>query len=140
MSLAVTFPDAELVTKNLLRDLMALHEPEVTVAVGVPTDWTPASPAHLQVVWDGTPLRTHPVIAHATVRVVARATTTSEAKRLAGLAEGLLLAHGGGDGIASIRPLAGVLAARDPETRAELASISVRVTVRSIPIPNPISS
>lgn len=131
MKLAVSFPDVERVTRDLLAELIAPVEPTVTVGVSVPDDWTPQSPAHLQVVSDGIPQRTQPVIIHATVRIVARAASTSEAKRLAQLAEALLLAHTGGGDISVVLPLAGVLAARDPDTHAELASVSVRVSLRA---------
>jgi hypothetical protein len=136
VKLAVVFPDAERLVRALLADLIAEHEDDVTVGVDVPGDWTPASPPHLQVVWDGTPSQVRPVIARCSVRVVARAASTSRAKELAALAEGLLCAYAGGDGIVSIQPLAGVLPARDPDTHAELASITVRVTVRSTSIPD----
>lgn len=134
MKVQAVFPDVERLVKDLLATLIADHEPDVTVGVGVPTGWTSESPAHLEVAWDGTPDQTPPIVAHPTVRIIARSASTTEAKRLAALAQGLLLAHGGGQGITGIRPLAGVLPARDPSTQAELASISVRVTVRSEPI------
>lgn len=133
--LAVTFPDVERLIRDLLEELITPHEPDVTVGIGVPTDWTPTSPEHLQVVSDGIPERTQPIVAHATVRLVARAASTSRAKAIAALGEGLLLAHKGGGGVSVIRPLAGVLPARDPDTRAEIASVSLRVSVRSQPIP-----
>lgn len=135
--LAVTYPDVERAVCDLLETLVAPHEPTVTIGVAVPDDWTIESAAHLQVVSDGISPRSRPVIARAAVRVVVRAASTTEAKRLAALAEGLLLAHRGGDDISSITPLAGVLPARDPDTNAELASVSVSVTVRSIPIEDP---
>lgn len=131
----VRFPDAETLTSDLLAELLEPHEPDVTVGVGVPKNWSPTdSDAHIQVAWDGTPVRTWPIVAHATIRLVARAASTTEAKRLVALAEGLLLAHPGGAGIAVIRPLTGVLPAQDPTTRAELASVTLRVSVRSEPI------
>lgn len=106
---------------------------DATVSVGVPTDWAPSSSEHIEVAWDGTPELTWPVAIFPTVRLVARAHSTSAAKRLASLAQGLLAAYGGGDDITSIRPLTGVLPARDPETEAEIASVTMRVAVRSEP-------
>lgn len=135
----VTYPDPEIALRALLDELIAPHEPTATVTVGVPTDWTPASPPHLEVAWDGTPNMTHPVVAHATIRVVVRAKLTTDAKRIAALAQGLLLAHDGSDGISVIRPLTGILPARDPLTEAELASFTVRASVRSTPIELPSS-
>lgn len=142
----VVFPDAERLVVELLEDegvgdelvVVDDFEPGVTVGVGVPDGWTPeGSPPHLEVAWDGTPLEAHPVVAFATIRVVARAASTTVAKRLAALAQGLLLAHRGGSGIAGCSPLTGVLPSRDPDTRAELAAITVRVKVRaSTPVPS----
>jgi hypothetical protein len=128
------FPDAEQLVIDLLTELIADHEDDVTVGLGVPTGWKPTDPAHLEVAMDGTPDQKPPIVAHPTIRIIARAATSTEAKRLAALAQGLLLAHRGGSGITGIRPLAGVLPAQDPQTRAELASVSLRVTVRSEPI------
>jgi hypothetical protein len=76
----------------------------------------------------------HPALAHTTIRLVARCSTTTDAKALAMKAQGLLCAHPGGDGIASTAPFTGVLPARDTATEAELASVTCRVTVRSTPI------
>lgn len=128
------FPDAEVLTKDLLKDLIEPHESEVTVGVGVPANWTKASPDHLQVSLDGTPIVVRSIVAHSTVRVTAWAKSTTRAKQLANLALGLLSAHGGGSGIAVVLPLTGCFPARDTDTGAELASVTVRVTVRSISI------
>lgn len=132
--LAVTYPDAERLVVDYLTDELADLGEEATVAIGVPNGWKPGDIAHIQVDSDGTPQLVHPALAHVTIRLVARASSTTEAKRLAALAHGVLLAHNGGNGIASTFPLTGVLPARDPETFAELASVTARVTVRSTPI------
>lgn len=124
--------DAEVLTKDLLIDLLAGET--CTVSIGVPSGWTAASENHLQVALDGDPIPVWPICTRPTIRLVARAASTSEAKALCGLAFGLLCAHNGGDGIVSVRPLTGVQPARDPETNAELASATVRVTVRTEPI------
>ena len=135
-----TYPDPERATLELLETLIGPHEPDVTVSTGVPTSWTASSDPHLQVVWDGTPTLQHPSLAHCTVRIVARATSTTEAKRLAWLAHGLLCAHRGTGTVRVVLPLIGVVPARDPDTQAELAAFTVRVTVRSEPIPDPDTS
>lgn len=134
--LPVTFPDVERLVRNYLADELDALGETCTVHIGVPTDWTPASGSHIQVDWDGTPTATPPIIADASMRVVAWAANTTEAKRLAALAQGLLLNHPGGDGIASTQFLTGVLPTRDPDTRAEIASTTTRVTVRSEPVPS----
>lgn len=128
------FPDAERATVDLLTALLDEWAPDFTCGVGVPPDWTPASPTHVRVAWDGTPVLEHPVVAHATVRLVAYAATTTEAKAAVAVAQGLLLAHAGGDGVAAVHELTGVLPAHDPATAAEIASVTVRITVRSVPL------
>jgi hypothetical protein len=129
----VTFPDAQRAVVDLLTELLDDAGETVTVAVGVPNGWKPGTTSHLEVASDGTPDQTWPVVAYPTIRIVARASTTTEAKRLAALAEGLLVAYGGGDTISTIRPLTGVLPARDDQTNAEIASVTLRVAVRSEP-------
>lgn len=138
MKLEVEYPDVERAMRDLLADLVAPHEPDVTVGVGVPDGWDPlTSDPHLQVACDGTPSQVHPIVAHHTVRVVAWAASPTEAKALAALAQGLLLGVGAQQPIAALLPLTGLLPARDPDTRAELASFTVRATTRSQAIPPP---
>lgn len=135
MMLAVTYGDVERLVVDHLATVLAGRLPAgATIGVGVPSGWVPASPLHVQVVWDGTPTRTHPIVINATVRVVVRAASTTLAKQYALLIEGLLLAGGWPDSF-SVQPLTGVLPAGDPDTNAQLASFTVRVTVRSTPIP-----
>lgn len=132
--LAVTYPDAEKETRALLAALLEEQDIDATVAIGIPHDWTPDTGDHLQVSSDGTPSIAHPVVSHSTIRITAWSASTSRAKELANLAFGLLCAHDGTPPIAAILPLTGVLPARDPESRAELAYVTVRVSVRSVPI------
>lgn len=132
----VTYPDVERATVDLLADLVVAREPDVSVGVGIPTDWTVEHDPHLQVSCDGTPTLDHPIVAHSTVRIVAWAATTSRAKELANLAHGLIVAHDGAPPVAGVSTLTGLLPARDPETRAELASFTVRISIRSTPIPD----
>lgn len=131
MTPPVTFPDPERAVVDLLQHLTDEDDPPVTVSVGVPEGWTPEAPTHLEVAWDGTPETSHPVAEHPTIRIVVRAATTSVAKATAARARGLLLAHDGTPPVVSIRPLVGVMPARDPDTRDELAWFTVRVTVRN---------
>ena len=127
----VTYPDPERAVVDHLID--ALADEDVTVGVGVPTDWDKADDPHIQVACDGTPLDEHPVAHRTTIRIVAWSSSTSEAKRLALLAHGHLLGDPTGD-IHSVTPLTGLLPASDPGHDAELASFTVRVRVRSTPI------
>lgn len=130
----VQYPDPELLVKSYLDDELAYLDPAVTTGVGVPSGWTKSSPRHLQIESDGTPEIVHPIVAYTTVRVVAWATDPTPAKELASRAMGHLLAHPGDDDVSAIRRLTGVLPARDPETKAELAAFTVRVGLRSQPI------
>lgn len=122
--------DTELFVVDYLGPLLT----DATVGVSVPTGWLPTDTPHLQVVSDGDPSGIWPIATRCTIRLIARAGSTSEAKDLCGLALGYLCAHNGDTDISSTRYLTGVLPARDPETDAELASATVRVTVRTEPI------
>lgn len=128
---AVTYPDPERVVKDYLDPLIA----DATVGIGVPSSWTSASGEHLQVAADGSFLSgTHPVYTEATVRLVAWSDSPTAAKELVQRAQGLLLAHPGTGSISRTRPLTGLVPARDDQTNAEIASVTVRVTLRSVPI------
>lgn len=119
--------DAEKIVKDYLKPLLA---PEATCSIGVPEGWIPGDTPHLEVANDGSPLNAWPIVTYTTIRLTARAASTSEAKDLCGLAFGLLLANND----YPTRALTSPLPARDLETNAELASATVRVTVRTEPI------
>lgn len=127
--LLVTFPDAERLVLEHLEPLLAED-----VGIKVPADWKPGSTNHLQVVLDGTPVVHRFVAQLATIRLTARCATPTEAKALAQLGLAYLVAGGWPDGITNAVPLTGPLPARDPQTLAELASVTARVTVRSTPV------
>lgn len=130
MAEPVTYPDVE----RLVRDYLAARL-DASVGVGVPATWTAQSGPHVQVALDGSFLRDHPAAAHCTVRLVAWAASTTAAKALVQEAQGWLLAHPGGGGIATTRPLTGLIPGRDSRTGAEIASVTVRVTIRAVPLP-----
>ena len=50
-------------------------------------------------------------------------------KALVGLAQGIMHAHPGGSGIQSVTFGTGTLPARDPDTKAELATATVAIRV-----------
>lgn len=120
MKPAASFPDPE----PLVRPILTAAFPTATVGIGVPEGWSPASPTHIEVAWDGTPIVTN-TLALSTIRILVRAATTTEAKRVALLAQAHLLTD------PSITPSVGVQPIRDPDTRAELAWFTVRVARRS---------
>lgn len=124
-------PDVERVLVDLLEPLLAIAEPTATVGVGVPRGWTVTSSPHVQISWDGTPREDWPIAAYCTVRVVVHAASTTEAKRIAREVHGLLADHDGYAPISRIDTLTGVFPATDSDTGAELASFTVRATVRT---------
>lgn len=97
---------------------------DVTVTVGGPvTGWRPSSRPHIKVTSDGTPSIDN-VSTRATVRCTAYAGSTTEAKRLAALAQAVLVAR---YDLINAVALTGVLAARDDDTGAEIAMTTVQV-------------
>ena len=124
-----TFADPERTTVDILTGLLAGEG--CTIGVGVPADWTPTAQPHVQVALDGTFARTQ-VSARVTIRLVARAASTTEAKRLTMLAEGMLL---GWHDAVSFRPLIGLVSTRDAQTGFEMASVSLSMTALAVPIP-----
>ena len=129
---ALRVPDIERAARALLADLTP---PPITVGIGVPDGWTRTSPPHLQVAWDGTAVPSHRITARGSIRVTAWSASTSESKGLALDAEARLCAHDGAGQISAVRPAGGVVPARDPDTGAQLASFTVRMTVRSTSLP-----
>jgi len=123
-------PDAERLTIDYLTPALAAHSTTATVGVDIPTTWTSTSTQHLQVALDGTPSLHYPVLARATVRLTAWASSTTTAKALVALALGLMCSHPGDANVASVQALTGVLPTRDPDSSAQLASVTVRVNLR----------
>ena len=128
MPLAVP-PDAEHVVIDYLTTALALRAQDVTVGVDIPTTWTTTTKPHVQVALDGTPRLTYPVTAAATVRITAWSASTTTAKGLVSLCMGLMLSHPGDINIGSVQSLTGVLPTRDPDSGAQLASVTVRVNL-----------
>ncbi len=124
-------PDVEKLVVDYLT--ANINEVSATVGVGVPAGWTTASPPHIEV--DSFSVSNeHPILYRPRVRLIARAASTTEAKRLASKALGVLAAHPGGGGIINAIPLLGPDPVRDDATHTELASVELSVSVRSIPI------
>ncbi len=123
MKLAVEVPDVERSTVQLL-DSLTTH----TVGVNLPDAWSAGSATFVQVQWDGTPSAVWPVLVRATVRVTVFAGSPTVAKGVAARCQGLLLAED------AYTFLTGILPARDPDTRAPIASFTVRCTARTAPI------
>lgn len=125
----VVAPDIERLGIDYLKAELAARLEDVTVGVDLPASWVIGTKAHIQVALDGTPIA-DPPLWRATLRVTAWHSSTTTAKRLASLCEGLLLAHPGSPSWAGCRPGTGLLPARDPATKAALASITVLAKLR----------
>ena len=125
-------PDAERVTIDYLTAALATRSQDVTVGVDIPTTWTTATKPHVQIGWDGTPEVQYPILWRASVRITAWSSSTTTAKALAALCEALMCSHPGSAQVASVQSLTGVLPTRDPDTGAQLASVSVRVNLLGI--------
>ena len=126
-------PLVDVLLGEILADRIA--EEGITANVGrlVPGDWSKTSTPFLLVAWDGTPRSDRPVVAHASIRVVAFAATPSAALTLASTAEGLLVGHGT-DEIPRIQSLIGVSPAVDPQAGHHIAWFTVRATTRLVAI------
>jgi hypothetical protein len=135
----VLFPDPELAAVALLEarlgDYTARPEAEgVHVGVALPSRWTAADGPYVQVACDGS-VPAYPVYRRATVRVTVWHSTTTKAKALAELAYAVLLAHPGGGEIRNVLDGTGVLPTYDRDTKTDLATFTVRVTLRPTPLP-----
>ena len=122
-------PNVETIVGDYLRAALLARGQDVTVGVVIPPTWSSSTKPHVQVALDGTEVR-YPALWKCSVRVTCWAAGTTTAQALAGLAHGLLLSHPGDVSVGSIRPLTGTIPARDPDTGAQLASVSVLVNLR----------
>lgn len=125
-------PLAETVTIDYLTAELAARSQDVTCGVVIPSAWAPGTKPHVQVALDGTPVVQYPVLWWATVRVTVWATATTAAQNLAGLCEALLLSHAGSATVAGALPGTGLLVTTDPDTKAALASVTVRLKLRGV--------
>jgi hypothetical protein len=133
MTTPAILPDAERLTADLLTVLLA--DEEVDVGIGVPSKFRPGeNPPWVQVSQDSAAVPRHRAIARAIERITVWSDSPSTSKRLLLLAEARLAAWEGDDQISTISTATGLFTARDRDNRgAELASCTVRVTVRSAP-------
>lgn len=118
-------PSGERVTIDYLTPALASRGQDATVGVNVPTAWVAGTKPHVQVGLDGTPEIRYPAMWLASMRVTVWHSSTTTAQALAALCQGLLLAHPGDSMTAGCLPGTGVLPTQDPDTKAQLASISV---------------
>jgi hypothetical protein len=124
-------PDAEREVIDYLTLALASQESTATVGLSVPSTWLPKTSApFVQVASDGTSSNDFPIKAEFTMRITAWAKTPTIAKALASLCEGLLLSFEGSRKMPRVLPGTSVIGTRDPDSKAELASITVQATFR----------
>jgi len=121
----VIYPDPERACIDILK--ASPHIP-VDVGVALPAGWTVSSPPFIQVKHPATPTVSKPA-AWATVAVVAWAGSTTLAKTWAATALAVLEAHDGSV-VPHIEVLTGAVPDSDPDSRAPIASGTVRVAMR----------
>ncbi len=110
--------DAQKVAVDAVTALLAGAGRTEAVSATLPADWTPASPMHVQVAFDGTPTVEWPIRTVAAIRVTVWGRIPTDVRTLARLCHGLVLTFDG------VRPGAGLLPATDPNG-AYLASFTV---------------
>lgn len=123
--------DVEALTIAVMSEL--LEDEDCTVALGVPSDWTPTSTPHLQVVSDAQ-FGAWPIATKDTIRLTARGNGRTATVALCRKAQGLLVAYDGDDEIVQTKYLTGPLWDIDPQTRHTIASATVRVTTRTVTV------
>ena len=117
-----------------VKDFLAAELPALVGSVGValelPDDWTPASPAHA-VVFDDGGIGKLPVYDAVTVRVTVWAAGRTRAREVAGVCRGMLSARSI-PGVSKVSDLSAILVAFDPQNKGTTASFHGRVIARTI--------
>jgi hypothetical protein len=132
MKTLATVPNVRKLIVDYLTPALITRGEDVTVGIDLPGSWTVTSKPHILVALDGTPGADYPIVAAASIRITAYCATLSQyrAEHLSTLCQGILLAHPGGGGISGIRFLSGALPAKDPDTKAAMSFVAVRVNLR----------
>lgn len=128
----VMFPDAQLETRNRLRELLATRSE--TYAQGVTVSTRPPVEATLPYIQVRTDAGTRDarLNGRATVRVLVWSTDEGLGVKLAALCEALLIGSGSSASIRSVSGLAGPVPVGDDETGDPLAFFSLTVRLRPI--------
>ena len=130
-----TLPDPEIEAVELIEELLDLTEHAAEAGDELPADWTPTSPTFVLVACDLVASEgTCPVYADCTIRCTVYARGRRRAKRIALDLQALLIDRGSVAPFARHRPLTGPLLTRDPSLNANVASITVRSTLRTVPL------
>jgi len=125
--------DAAVPVKNYLVSCLSVPEPEVTAALNLPPKWAPETHPPAVVVFDDSGPTRWPIATHPQIRVTVWAHGRTRARTIAGLCLGWLLA-GRVPGV-KISPGTSIIDARDPDNGGDMASFTVRTTVRTVPLP-----
>lgn len=120
--------DVARIIKDWLKADLATRFPELTVALELPSGWSLGSPPVLVLADDGDPMSMWPVATSPTVR--GTSWTSGRNRTYVHAALGRLLTARI-PGIAAILPGTGIIDARDPKTRGDLASFTVRARART---------
>lgn len=121
--------DVARIIKDWLKADLAGRFPTLSVALAVPAGWTSGSQPLLVVADDGDTMGMWPAATSPTIRVTSWTSGRNRTYVHAALAR-LLTARI--PGIAAVLPGTGVLEARDPSTRGDLASFTVRARARTV--------
>jgi hypothetical protein len=120
--------DVARVIKDWLKADLATRFPTLSVVLELPAEWALGSDPVLLVADDGDPLVEWPVATSPTIRVTSWTSGRDRTYVHAALARLLSVPV---PGIAKILPGTGVLEARDPKTKGDLASFTVRARART---------
>ncbi len=120
--------DVAYLLKEWLKDALAARFPALSVTLELPPNWALGSDPVLVVADDGDPLSMWPVATSPTIRVTSW--TSGRDRTFVHAALPRLLTQRI-PGIAAVLPGAGILESRDPKTRGDLASFTVRARART---------
>jgi hypothetical protein len=119
--------DVKQIVKDWLKVRLAQRFPELFVTLELPSNWTPKSPPALVIADDGDPLIMYPVATSPTIRITS---WTGELDRTYVHAALPILLTERIPGIAKVLPGTGFLDTRDPKTKGDLSSFTVRARAR----------
>lgn len=120
--------DAALLIKNWLKSELAQPFPLLQVRLELPADWEPGKAPALCVFDDGGQLDKWPVATDPTIRITSW--TTGRDLSYVHRTLGLLLTSRI-PGVAKVKPGTAVIADRDSSNRGDVASFTVRTTLRT---------
>ncbi|WP_155292972.1 hypothetical protein [Rhodococcoides fascians] len=132
-------PDLGLIVKDHAKALLAARGVDCTASQNVPANWDRKSKPHVQVL-DSAPAitkgwgRVSASSGNASIQLTVYAQDSTEAKRIANLLMALLFVGKLPRHIAQIGEGTGITSDRDPETTAQFAFFTVRVTATTVPV------